>query len=140
VSAANLILLAHLTGEAAWTARIERTFAGAAARIAGAGRSVPMMLAALSAWHAGVQQVVIVGAEGDATREALERAVASRYVPFGVVVPLAPGGAADRISRLAPRLGAMAGVGRGTTAYVCRDFVCLAPTADPEELARLLAD
>ena len=73
VSVGNLIVLAHLTGDADWRARVERTFQGAAARIDGAGRSVPMMLAGLSAWHAGVQQIAIVGAAGDAAREALER-------------------------------------------------------------------
>jgi hypothetical protein len=71
VAVSNLIVLAHLTGDATWRARVERTFQGAAARLGGAGRSVPMMLAALSAWHAGVQQVVIVGAAGDGAREAL---------------------------------------------------------------------
>ena len=91
VAASNLIVLAHLTGDAVWRARAERTFQGASARITGAGRSVPMMLAALSAWHAGVQQVAIVGASGDPAREALERVAAARYLPFAVVVPVAPG-------------------------------------------------
>jgi hypothetical protein len=138
VAVSNLIVLAHLTGDAAWRARVERTFQGAAARIIGAGRSVPMMLAGLSAWHAGVQQVAIVGATGDAAREALERVVAARYLPFAVVVPVAPGERQQRLGAVAPFITAMRTLDNRATAFVCRDFACQAPTADPEELARQL--
>ena len=65
VSVANLLLLAHLTGDHTYRARIEQTLGGAHVRVVGAGRSVPMMLVALSTWHAGVQQVVLVGSRGD---------------------------------------------------------------------------
>ncbi|MCX6549969.1 MAG: thioredoxin domain-containing protein, partial [Acidobacteria bacterium] len=61
VAVANLIILAHLTQDASFQDRIERTLGGAAVRLVGAGRSVPLMLANLSAYHAGAQQVVIVG-------------------------------------------------------------------------------
>jgi uncharacterized protein len=139
VSVSNLIVLAHLTGDAGWRAKVERTFEGAAARINGAGRSVPMMLAGLSAWHAGVQQVVIVGPRGDALREALERAAQGQYLPFAVVVPLTPGEWQERIARVAPFVGGLPVRGGLATAYVCRDFVCQAPTNDPAELAARLS-
>ena len=138
VSVGNLIVLAHLTGDADWRARVERTFQGAAARIDGAGRSVPMMLAALSAWHAGVQQIAIVGAAGDGARDALEQSVSGRYVPFAVVVPVEPGERQRRLAAIAPLVGAMSAPDGRATAYVCRDFACQAPTSDPEDLARQL--
>jgi uncharacterized protein YyaL (SSP411 family) len=139
VSVANLTVLAHLTGDATWRARVERTFQGSAARINGAGRSVPMLLAGLSAWHAGVQQIVIVGAAGDASREALERAAAARYLPFAVVVPITPGEWQRRIGEAAPFAAAMPLRDGGATAYVCRDFACQAPAGDPGELAARLS-
>jgi hypothetical protein len=131
----NLIVLAHLTGDDAFRHRIDRTFGGAAARVAGAGRSVPMMLAALSAWHAGVQQVVLVGARDDESTRNLSRVVAQRYLPFAVTVPVEPGASQDRLARLVPFIGAMSLRDGKPTAYVCRDFTCQAPTTDPDELA-----
>jgi uncharacterized protein YyaL (SSP411 family) len=139
VAASNLIALAHLTGDAVWRARVERTFQGASARMIGAGRSVPMMLAALSAWHAGVQQVAIVGASGDPAREALEQVTAACYLPFAVVVPVAPGEWQRRLGAMSPFLEAIRMVDGRATAYLCRDFVCQAPTADPGELRRQLS-
>jgi hypothetical protein len=138
VSVSNALLLAHLTGDAVWRARVERTFEGAASRINGAGRSVPMLLAALSGWHAGLQQVAIVGAPGDASREALERVAAGCYLPFAVVVPVTPGGKQRHIARFAPFVAAMSARESRATAYVCRDFACQAPTSEPEELGRQL--
>ena len=139
VAVSNLIVLAHLTGDATWRARIERTFQGASARINGAGRSVPMLLAGLSAWHAGVQQIAIVGAAGDASREALEREAAARYLPFAVVVPITPGEWQRRIGAAAPFVAAMSTIDGRATAYFCRDFACRTPTADPAALARQLS-
>ena len=98
-----------------------------------------MMLAGLSAWHAGVQQIAIVGAAGDASREALERVAAARYLPFAVVVPVAPGEWQRRIGEVAPFVAAMPARDGRATAYVCRDFACQAPTGDPGELAAQLS-
>jgi uncharacterized protein YyaL (SSP411 family) len=53
IGVANLIALARLAGDSSCQDRIEGTFRGAAARITASSRSVPMLLAALSAWHAG---------------------------------------------------------------------------------------
>jgi len=138
VAVSNLIVLAHLTGDPTWRARVERTLEGLAPRMTGAGRSVPMLLSGLSAWHAGVQQVAIVGAEGDSGREALERVAAARFLPFAVVVPVAPGARQQRIGALAPFAAAMRMSDNRATAYVCRDFACQAPMIAPESLAAQL--
>jgi hypothetical protein len=138
VAVSNLIVLAHLTGDATWRARVERTFQGAAIRINGAGRSVPMLLAGLSAWHAGMQQVAIVGASGDGRREALERVAAARFLPFAVVIPIEPGDRQRRIGSVAPFVAAMRALEGLATAYICRDFACQAPVTDPALLAAAL--
>ena len=136
VAVLNLIVLVHLTGDETWRVRAERAVRGAAPRISGAGRSAPMLLAGLSAWHAGVRQIAIVrpGGPGDP----LERLVASHYLPFAVVIPVAPGQSQARLSRIAPFSSAMTLRNGRPTAYVCRDFACQAPTTDPKELADLL--
>jgi hypothetical protein len=136
VAVLNLIVLVHLTGDETWRVRAERAVRGAAPRISGAGRSAPMLMAGLSAWHAGVRQIAIVrpGGPGDP----LERLVARHYLPFAVVVPVAPGQSQARLSRIAPFISAMTLRHGRSTAYVCRDFACQAPTTDPTELADLL--
>jgi hypothetical protein len=139
VAVANLIVLAHLTGDETWRKRAERTFQGAAVRINGAGRSVPMMLAALSAWHAGLQQVAIVGEAGDPTRDDLERVAGACYLPFAVVAPIATGEWQRRIGAVAPFAAVMRTIDGRATAYVCRDFTCQAPTSSPDELARQIS-
>ncbi len=80
-----------------------------------------MMLAALSAYHAGSEQIVVVGAPGRATRAL--GAAWSRYLPFAVHVPVAPGEAASRVAALLPFAGTD-GARRRPTAYVCRNFAC----------------
>ena len=138
MSVANLILLAHLTGDAQYHARIERTFGGAHVRIVGAGRSVPMMLAALSAWHAGVQQIVLVGARQDSALWEMAGVVSRRHLPFAVTMIVEPGPQQERLARTVPLIGAMTMKDGQPTAYVCRDFACQQPTSNVQELGRQL--
>ena len=105
-------------------------------RIGAAGRTIPMMLCALSAWHAGHSQIVIAGSATAA--RALRDEVARHYLPFGIVVPIADGKADDALARLLPFTAAMTG-GDGAAAYVCREFTCRQPVTQPEELAKELA-
>jgi hypothetical protein len=138
VAAGNLLVLAHLTGDARWRDRVTRTLQGAAARIEASGRSVPMLLAGLSAWHAGMQQVVIVGDAGSPARMAMESTVGRRYLPFAVVLPVTPGEFQQRLGAVAPFVGAMQAPGGRATAYVCRDFACRAPVTDAAALSEQL--
>jgi uncharacterized protein YyaL (SSP411 family) len=131
VSVHNLLTLAHLTGDEDARAKAERTLGRFGERAGRAARAIPMMLAALSAWHAGATQIVIVG-EPDA-RVDLETAAASRYLPFAIQIPVTP----DRRDALAasmPFVGAMRTPDGTATAYVCRDFTCREPSASPEAM------
>jgi uncharacterized protein YyaL (SSP411 family) len=130
VSVLNLLVLSHLVEDAAWTERVERTLRLFGTRLEQIGRAVPMMAAALSTYLAGVAQIVIVG---DANGDALERAVTSRYLPFGVTMRFT----GERQRQLAARLpfiAAMHPVDGAAAAYVCRDFTCRAPVTTVEAL------
>jgi uncharacterized protein YyaL (SSP411 family) len=142
VSVLNLLVLSHLgaeppTGDSTYAERIELTLSGFSARAAQAGRTVPMMLAALSSYHAGIAQAVIVGDRAAAATIALLGEVRKRYRPTMIQVPV------DRAHRaaIAERLSWVASLqerdGR-PTAYLCREFACQAPTGEPEELGRQL--
>jgi uncharacterized protein YyaL (SSP411 family) len=133
----NLLVLAHMTGDGDLADRAERVFKMFGARVAGGGRAVPMLLAALSVYTAGLSQIVIVGEAGAPDTRALKDAVRRRYLPGAVAVPVTPAhqhaiaGALPWIEELRMREGR-------ATAYVCQDFACDVPTTSPEELATQL--
>ncbi len=60
VSVMNLLVLSHL-GVGDFSDQITRTLGAFASRLAQSGRAAPMMLAALSTYHAGTPQLVIAG-------------------------------------------------------------------------------
>ena len=131
VSVLNLLVLAHLIEDARWTERIDRTLRLFAPKLEQAGRAVPMMAAALSAYVAGPQQIVIVGPPGDSTA-AFERAAARRYLPFATTLVLTPDRQAA-LSSTIPLVDAMRPA-TGAAAYVCRNFSCRPPATSVEAL------
>ena len=135
IAVLNLLTLAHLTGTSAYDAHVAATLRLFAARLAKSGRAVPMMAAALSTWLATRAQVAVVGAAGDAEAARMREAVARRYLPFAVVVPLGRGRGEAALGTLAPWLGAMIAGAERATAYVCRDFACEAPMTSADALA-----
>ncbi len=132
VAALNLLAMSHLTGDPAMAEKIERVFGAFAGSMATQGRVVPMMLAALSAYHIGTPQIVIVGDGDTADASRLTSVVRRHYLPTTVVVPVG-----DRhrraLSQLLPWTEALRVREGRATAYVCRDFACEAPTTSPEE-------
>jgi len=137
VSVLNLLTLSHLTNEEGFGASIERAFGMFAPRLEQSGRTVPMMIAALSAYHAGMSQIVVAGDANADTTRALLQVVRARYLPFAVVVPIdGIGDPGSGIRKLLPWTEPML---RDTpTAYVCRNFSCSAPATSPDELAARL--
>ncbi len=136
LSVMNLLVLSHLTDDRGWTDRIERTLKSFGERLEQLGRGVPMMSAALSTHIAGMQQIIVsVGASGG---EAIEQAVAGRYLPFAIVLSVT----SDRRRQLAgvlPFIRSMEPVDGRTAAYVCRNFSCRQPATTVQELEGALA-
>jgi uncharacterized protein len=90
------------------------------------------LLCGIEAWHQGFQEIAIVGAADDAGTKALLRTVYDLYLPNKVVARLDP---ADEGTRQAvPLLADKVPLNAKPTAYVCRNFACQQPTADPAEL------
>jgi hypothetical protein len=139
VSVLNLLTLENLIGGGAWAAKAERTLARLGPRIGAAARVVPMMLAGLSSWHAEHSQVVIVGSRASADTDVLRRTVGRRYLPFALVIPVAPGADQDALAVRLPFVGAMRTQNGHATAYVCRAFTCREPVRDADALAAQLA-
>ena len=131
VSVMNLLALSQLVEHAEWRDRIDRTLQYFGARLEKMGHAVPMMAAALSAYTAGLQQVVIVaGTSGDRT---LERSVAREYLPFAIVLSV-DANAKRRLAGSLPFIAAMEPVEGATAAYVCHHFTCRPPVTTAEAL------
>jgi uncharacterized protein YyaL (SSP411 family) len=139
VSAWNLLTLARLSGEEPLGARLERAFGAFRTQLVDTPRTMPMMLAALCTWVAAKQEIVIVGTQGGEDTQRLRSALASRYLPFAVTVPISPE-KQEAAARQIPFVAAMTMRGGQATAYVCRDFACSQPTTDAAELLEQLGD
>jgi hypothetical protein len=136
LSVMNLLVLSHLTDDRGWTDRIERTLKSFGERLEQLGRGVPMMSAALSTHLAGMQQIIV--SEGASGGDAIEQAVAGRYLPFAIILSVG----SDRRRQLAgalPFIRSMEPVDGRTTAYVCRNFSCRRPATTVQELEGALA-
>ena len=130
VAALNLLALAHLTGDSGMTTRAEAAIGSFRAQL---GRAVPLMLSALSAYHAGSPQVVIVGDAAAADTAALKDTLGRVYLPTALVVPVTPAHR-EALARVLPWTQPMTAREGRATAYVCRDFTCRAPVVRPDEL------
>ncbi len=135
VSVMNLLVLSHLVEDPIWTRRVDRTLRLFGARLEQIGRAVPMMAVALSAYSAGLQQVVILG---EGSSQGLSRQVARRYRPFTIALSLSDT-AKQALSLLMPWLAAMTPLNDRPSAYICRQFACQAPVASPEDLEAALS-
>jgi len=132
VSVLNLLTLSHLVEEAAWTDRVERTLKYFGTRLAQIGRGVPMMAAALSAYTATLQQIVL--AEGEpGSADALGRALADEYLPFAIVLRM-DASQRPRLAASLPFVAGMTPIGGQSAAYVCHHFACRQPVTTADAL------
>jgi uncharacterized protein YyaL (SSP411 family) len=141
VSVMNLLVLAHLGVDhptaSSYQTRIETTLGNFAARAAQSGRTIPMMLAALSSYHAGTPQVVIVGDRDAADTQALQETVRTHYRPTMLTMRMT-GAERQAIAQRLSWVGSLESREGRATAYLCRAFACESPTTDARELAAQL--
>jgi hypothetical protein len=134
VSVFNLLTMVHLTGDPTFANRIEHVFRGVTPKLPQLARAIPMMLSALSMYHAGMGQTAIVGPAGrDDTRQLFE-ALRGSFQPFSVIVGVRPGSGQTRLARLLPWVASLTMRDGKATAYVCREFVCKEPVTSPDAL------
>ena len=136
VSVLNLLTLAHLIDDGEARTKAERTLGRYGNRAGRASRVIPMMLAGLSTWHAGAMQIVVLGSEADSTSLRVE--AARHYLPFALMVPVAPGDPQRDLSAAMPFVAAMRQRDGRATAFVCRNFACREPVTDADALAAQL--
>lgn len=94
------------------------------------------VLCALDFYLGSPSEVALVGELGSAGMKEMLRSVWGVYVPNKVVAAREAGD--EEAVRLVPLLADRPQVKDKATAYVCRNYVCEAPTTDPGEVTRLL--
>ncbi len=137
VAVMNLLALARLTGRAEYQSKAERVLAAWGTRLRAQPRVAPLMLAALSVSLQPPIEIAIVGGGEAAPSQQLGHAVASRYLPSAVIVPVSRG-PGSALAAVAPWTAAMTPRAGQATAYVCRDFICEQPLTAPEDLVARL--
>ena len=86
----------------------------------------------------GSTQIVIVGPARTRGHGRLRRVLATRYLPFSLVVPVAPGPTQAALAEVLPWVAPMTEIDGRSAAYVCRDFACERPVTSPVHLGALL--
>jgi uncharacterized protein YyaL (SSP411 family) len=138
VATLNALSLAHLTGDEDARQKAEHTLGRYGPRAGRAARVIPMMLSALSTWHAGPSQIVVLGPRGREDTRALLAELATHYLPFALVIPIEPGPGQEQLARTMPFIASMRMVAGKATAFVCRDFACNQPVTAPAALREML--
>ena len=138
VAAMNLLRLWQITDQQSYKDKADKTLAAFSPRLEQMPEAMPYMMSALEFSLAKHRQIVIAGAPGAADTRVLLRLVWQRYIPNRVLL-LADG--AEGQKQLAHWLPLLANVTRKqgrATAYICENYVCNLPTADPQVVVRLL--
>ena len=135
VSVLNLLTLSHLDPDGAEARRkVEWTLARFGDRFGHAARVVPLMAAALSQYHAGTTQIVIVGPHARDDTQRLYACVRARFLPCAVRILVDPEADQTDLMSLLPFVAPMTMVNEKATAFVCTNFACQAPVTEPSAL------
>ncbi len=138
IAAMNLLRLWQMTDRKEWREKADKTFAVFAKRLQTQPQALPQLASALDFSLSKPKQVIIAGQNNAADTRVLLRLVHARFIPNKIVL-LADGSQGQK--QLAQWLPFIEGVTRKqgrATAYICENYVCKLPTADPQVVARLL--
>jgi len=137
-AAMNLLRLAQFTDRAEWRDRAHKTLSAFTARLQSNPEAVPALASALDFRLAQTKQILIAGDPASQDTRELLRQVNSRFLPNKILL-LADGGTGQRqLARWLPFVAGAHRIKERATAYVCENYVCKLPTADPQVMARLL--
>ncbi len=137
-AAMNLLRLAQFTDSAQWRDKAQKTLSAFAARLQSDPEAMPALASALDFRLSQTKQILISGDPGSRDTRELLHEVNARFLPNKILL-LADGGTGQqRLARWLPFVAGAHRVGGRATAYVCENYICKLPTADPHVVARLL--
>jgi uncharacterized protein YyaL (SSP411 family) len=100
--------------------------------------AVPAMAAALDFDVAHKRQVLIAGDPQAADTHTLLRLVNERFLPNKILLLADNGPGQQQLARWLPFVAELHRIQGKATAYVCDNYACKLPTADPAVVAQLL--
>ncbi len=138
LAALNLLRLAQMTDRKEWTQLAERTIGAFGQQFQRNPDGLSQMLVALD-WRLGTpREIILAGTRsGEDTRKML-RVIHSRFLPTKVLLLADAGGQGGSLAAYLPFTRTMTMAGGKATAYVCENYACQSPTADPAALERIL--
>ncbi len=138
VAAMNLLRLWQISDRESYKDKVNKTLAAFGRGLEARPEAMPYMMSALDFSLAKHRQIVIAGLPGAEDTRALLRLVWERYLPNRVLL-LADGAAGQKqLGRWVPTLATVTRKQGHATAYICENYICNLPTADPQMAARLL--
>ena len=140
VAVENALKLSRFTGREEWRRWAEGILRASVKSMQQNPRAHPRMLAALSAWLSKPVEILLAGKTSGPELDRFLRSAYLSNLPGQVLIVIqdrwrAPKEfpwAYEMVKAQAKELGPV-------TAYVCLDYACRLPTADPEEFRRLIA-
>ena len=138
VAAMNLLRLWQITAQQKYKDKADKTMAAFGPRLEQRPEAMPYMMSAFDFSLAKPRQIVIAGVPGAEDTRTLLRLVWQRYIPNRVLL-LADGAVGQRqLAHWVPSLASVKPKQGRATAYICENYICNLPTADPPTVARLL--
>ncbi len=141
VAALNLLRLGQMTDSEsgrAWREKADKLFAASSHRLESMPEAVPLLVAALDFSLSKHRQIIIAGQPDAPDTRALLRLVHERFIPNKILMVVDGGARQQQLARWLPFLEGMARQNGRATAFICENYTCKLPTADPQEVARLL--
>jgi len=138
VAAMNLLRLWQITAQQSYKDKADKTLAAFGPGVEQRPEAMPYLMAALDFSLAKPRQIVIAGVPGAEDTRALLRLVWQRYIPNRVLLLADGAQGQQQLARWVPTLASVTRKQGRATAYICENYVCNLPTADPQMVARLL--
>ncbi len=140
VAAMTLLRLGRLTGRQDLEEEAQKTFSAFAAEMGSNPAGFTFMVNALEMAQRGTIEIVVAGdPEKDDTKRFIS-VLRTACLPTVTWAVINPGDPDPHLMNLIPHARDVKTVDGKAAAYICRDFVCLAPTVDPEEMCQILSD
>ncbi|MBR58445.1 MAG: thioredoxin domain-containing protein [Myxococcales bacterium] len=139
VTAWNLLRLANFIPESNYENAMIRLFRAFGHRLRRAGAGIPYMADALSAYHGGLRQLVIVAPnKAPAAGRPLLETLHTEYVPDVIHVSVSEGNHQHDVAQQLEWVKGKPAIKGKATAYLCRNNTCKRPTSKPATLRKQL--
>ena len=138
VATMNLLRLWQMTDRKDWRNKADKAFAVFSPRLEKFPEALPQLVAALDYSLSKPKQIIIAGQPDAADTRAVLRLVYERYIPNKILMVADGGQGQKQLAQWLPFIASVSRKQGRATAYICEDYVCKLPTADPQVVARLL--